>query len=166
MKISSEILTASKIIGEKRTIEYYAKAGFDAWDFSMFSMCRYDKINACLLENEHPLAGNEYIKFARELKKVGLDNGIICNQAHAPFPSSCKDIRSYYKRAIECAKEAEAEIIVIHPDNRKGPEENAVMFNEILPFAKECKVKLAIWKYDLYIYLMGVYWQFKYNNIL
>lgn len=30
MKISTEIASASKIIGEEKAIEYYAKAGFDA----------------------------------------------------------------------------------------------------------------------------------------
>ena len=42
MKISTEIGSASKIVGEEKAIEYYAKAGFDAWDFSMFQMCGYD----------------------------------------------------------------------------------------------------------------------------
>lgn len=42
MKISTEINSAAKIIGEKKAVELIAKAGFDAWDFSMFSMCKYD----------------------------------------------------------------------------------------------------------------------------
>ena len=42
MKISTEIGSASKIVGEKKAVELVAKAGFDAWDFSMFNMCRYD----------------------------------------------------------------------------------------------------------------------------
>ena len=88
MKISTEIASAAQIIGEEKAIEYYAKAGFDAWDFSMFSMCRYDWANKSLLMNEHPLAGGNYLKFARKLKQVGIDNGIVCNQSHAPFPSS------------------------------------------------------------------------------
>ena len=33
MKISTEINSAAKIVGEERAIEYYARAGFDAWDF-------------------------------------------------------------------------------------------------------------------------------------
>ena len=45
MKISTEIASAAKIIGEEKAIEYYAKAGFDAWDFSMFNMCKYDRDN-------------------------------------------------------------------------------------------------------------------------
>ena len=42
MKISTEIGSAAHLIGEERAIESLAKAGFDAWDFSMFDMCRYD----------------------------------------------------------------------------------------------------------------------------
>ena len=45
MKISTEIGSAAAIIGEEKAIELYAKAGFDAWDFSMFAMCRYDWAN-------------------------------------------------------------------------------------------------------------------------
>jgi len=151
MKISTEIASASKIIGEEKAIEYCAKAGFDAWDFSMFSMCKYDWGNGCLLDNNHPLAGNEYLKFARRLKQVGIDNGIICNQSHAPIPTSCAQIRSYYKRAIECTAEAGGEICVIHPDNNKSPEENAQIYLELLPFAKDYNVKIAtenMWNWD------------------
>lgn len=143
MKISSEIGSAARIVGEEKTIELYAKAGFDAWDFSMCSMCTYDWDNNTFLINEHPLTGVHYLKFARRLKKIGNDNGIICNQSHAPFPSCCEEIRSYYKRAIECTAEAGGEICVIHPDNDKSPEENGEMYLELLPFAKEHNIKIA-----------------------
>ena len=143
MKISTEIASASKIIGEEKAIEYYAKAGFDAWDFSMFSMCKYDWENDVLLKNDHPLAGTDYLKFARNLRQVGLDNGIICNQSHAPFPTRCAQIRSYYKRAIECTAEAGGKICIIHPDNNKSAEENAEIYLELLPFAKEHDIKIA-----------------------
>ena len=151
MKISTEIHSAARIIGEEKTIEYLAKAGFNAWDFSMFSMCRYDWGTRTLLENSHPLAGNEYLRFSRNLKRIGLDNGIVCNQSHAPFPPSCKEIRSYYKRAIECTAEAGGEICIIHPDNTKSPEENAEIYLALLPFAKGHGVKIAtenMWNWD------------------
>lgn len=151
MKISTEIASAAKIIGEEKAIEYYAKAGFDAWDFSMFAMCNYDGDNKCLLENDHPLSRGNYLEFARKLKQVGLDNGIVCNQSHAPFPTSCAEIRSYYKRAIECTAEAGGEICIIHPDNNKTADENSEMFLELLPFAKGCNVKIAtenMWNWD------------------
>ena len=150
-KISTEIHSVSQIVGEERGVELVAKAGFDAWDFSMFSMCKYDWERKIVLENDHPLAGEGYLKFARRLKQIGLDNGIICNQSHAPFPTCCKEIRSYLKRAIECTAEAGGEICVIHPDNDKSAQENAQMYLELLPFAKECGVKIAtenMWNWD------------------
>ena len=143
MKISTEIGSAAKIIGEEKAIEYIAKAGFDAWDFSMFEMCRYDWSTRSVIESGHPLSSDNYLAFARKLKKVGEDNGIICNQSHAPFPSSVPEIRSHLKRAIECTAEAGGKICIIHPDNNKSAVENAEMFNELLPFAKECGVKIA-----------------------
>ncbi len=151
MKTSTEIASTARIVGEEKALELIAKAGFDAWDFSMFSMCRYDWENKCILENDHPLAGTNYLSFARNLKKIGLDNGIVCNQSHAPFPSYCADIRSYLKRAIECTAEAGGEICIIHPNNHKSAQENAKMYFELLPFAKQCGVKIAtenMWSWD------------------
>lgn len=151
MKISTEIDSVAMVIGEEKTIEYLAKAGFDAWDFSMFRMCEYDWKTKKLLPSSHPLAGENYLAFARKLKQIGLDNGIVCNQSHAPFPTACKEIQSYFKRAIECTAEAGGEICIIHPDNDKSAEENAEIYNELLPFAKQCKVKIAtenMWNWD------------------
>lgn len=143
MKTSTEINSAAAKLGEEKAVEYIAKAGFDAWDFSMFAMCKYDWGKGALLENNHPLASNNYLAFARKLKQIGLDNGIVCNQSHAPFPSSCPEIRSYFKRAIECTAEAGGKICIIHPDNNKSAQENAEMYMELLPFAKSCGVKIA-----------------------
>ena len=42
MKISTEIASASRIIGEEKSVELIVKAGFDTWDFSMSAMCKYD----------------------------------------------------------------------------------------------------------------------------
>lgn len=151
MKISTEIASAANLIGEERAVELYAKAGFDAWDFSMFSMVKYDGKIKAVLPNDHPLADGDCLKFARRLKQIGLDNGIHCNQSHAPFPVRIPEIRSALKRAIECTAEAGGSICVIHPDNNKSPEENAEMYFELLPFAKEHGVKIAtenMWNWD------------------
>lgn len=151
MKTSTEICSAARKIGEEKAVELIAKAGFDAWDFSMFDMCRYDWDKNLLLPNSHPLAGDNYLAFARKLRQIGLDNGIVCNQSHAPFPTRCAAIRSYYKRAIECTAEAGGEICIIHPDNNKSAEENAEMYAGLLPFARDCGVKIAtenMWNWD------------------
>ena len=117
----------------------------------MLAMCKYDKGTKSLLKNDHPLARNDYLSFARRLKQIGLDNGIVCNQSHAPFPTYCPEIRSYLKRAIECTAEAGGKICVIHPDNNKDAQENAEMYLELIPFAKEYGVKIAtenMWNWD------------------
>lgn len=144
MKISTEIGSAAKIIGDERAVEAVAKAGFDAWDFSMSdSFCKYDWKTKSVLESGHPLSGKDYLKYARKLKQIGLDNGIVCNQSHAPFPTVIPEIRSYLKRALECTAEAGGGICIIHPGNNLSAEENAEMYLELLPFAKGCGVKIA-----------------------
>lgn len=130
MKTSTEIHSIALHVGEEKAIEYVAKAGFDAWDFSMFEMCAYNWQTKQLMGNTHPLAGENYLAFARRLKQIGLDNGIVCNQSHAPFPSSSREIQSYLKRAIECTAEAGGKICIVHPDNDKSPEENAEMYEK------------------------------------
>lgn len=106
-------------------------------------MCRYDWKTQRVLENSHPLSGESYLSFARKLKRAGADNGIVRNQSHAQFPSSRQGIRLYFKRAIGYAAEAGGQICIIHPDNNKSPEENAEMYFELLPFAKEHGIKIA-----------------------
>lgn len=143
MKISTEIHSAAKRIGEEKTVELVAKAGFDAFDLSMFEMARFDWDKRCLKPNMHPFAKDNYLAFARKLRQIGLDNGIVCNQSHAPFPTYVPEICSYMKRAIECTAEAGGNICIIHPMNSKSPERNAEMYFELLPFAKEHGVKIA-----------------------
>ncbi|MBE6554604.1 MAG: sugar phosphate isomerase/epimerase [Ruminococcaceae bacterium] len=150
-KTSTEISSIARIVGEEKAVEYVAKAGFDAWDFSMFAMAKYDWGNNRVIPTGHPLTGQNYLSFARRLKQVGLDNGIECNQSHAPFPVICPEIRGLLKRAIECTAEAGGKICIIHPDNNKSAEENAEMYFELLPFAKEHGVKIAtenMWNWD------------------
>lgn len=143
MKTSTEINSIARIIGAEKAVEQVAKAGFDAWDFSMFRMVSKDKANKVLMENPHPLGGKNYLAYARELKKIGLDNGIHCNQSHAPFPSDFPGMEPYLFRAIECTAEAGGKICVIHPCNNLSAEENAEMYRKLIPFADGCGVKIA-----------------------
>ncbi len=143
MRISTEINSAAQHIGEEKAVELIAKAGFDAFDLSMFEMARYDWDKKCIKPNNNPFANSNYLAFARKLKQIGLDNGIVCNQSHAPFPTYVPEIRSFMKRAIECTAEAGGKICIIHPVNNDTPEKNAEMYFELLPFAKEHGVKIA-----------------------
>ncbi len=151
MKISTEIGSAAAIVGEEKTLEYLGKAGFDAWDFSMFAMCRPDYGARIALPSDHPLSGPGYLAYARKLKQVGLDNGLVCSQSHAPFPTGYVNMETYLKRAIECTAEAGGNICVIHPMNDASARENARMYHKLLPFAKDCGVIIAaenMWNWD------------------
>jgi len=151
MMTSTEIGSAAKLVGEEKAVELVAKAGFDAWDFSMFAMVRYDWDRHCLLDNDHPLTQPDYLKFARKLRQIGEDNGIHCNQSHAPFPNTHPGVRSYMKRAIECTAEAGGKMVIIHPNNDATPEENAAFYLELLPFAKDHGIMIAtenMWNWD------------------
>lgn len=150
LKISTEINSTAAHIGAEKAVEAIAKAGFDHWDFSMFAMCKHDIWNGIVEKTTHPLSGPDYLKFARTLKKIGLDNGITCNQSHAPFPCTVA-ILDYLKRAIECTAEAGGTYCIIHPWNYYTPEQNAQMYFELLPFAKEHNIKIAtenMWCWD------------------
>ena len=151
MKISTEIASLASLVGEERAVELIAKAGFDAWDFSLFDMAVYDRNTKTAIYTDHPLSSGDYVAFSKRLRQIGLDNGIVCNQSHAPFPVKCPGIRDMLKRAIECTAIAGGEICIIHPDNNKSAEENAEMYFELLPFAKDHGVKIAtenMWNWD------------------
>ena len=150
MKISTEIYSTARVVGEQKAVELIGKAGFDAWDFSLFEMARWDWANKRIMDTPHPLKSADYLKFARELKSIGEAYGMVCNQSHAPFPSDKMPIDTL-KRAIECTAEAGGEICIIHPDNIADVNTNAEFYGKLLPFAKECGVKIAtenMWCWD------------------
>lgn len=151
MKTSTELRSAADLVGERKAIELIAKAGFDGWDFSLYELCKYSKKLGGVPESDHPLAGAQYLRFVRELRRIGEDHGIVCNQSHAPVPTYAAPVREHLKRAIECTAEAGGEVCVIHPGNDYSVERNAEIYRELLPFAKEHGVILAtenMWNWD------------------
>lgn len=149
MKTSTEIASIANLVGNHKAVELCGKAGFDAWDFSMFDM---HKMMRLPIPGRGKLNSAKYLRLARELKAIGLDNGIVCNQSHAPFPVRLPEVRSVLRLAIECTAEAGGEICIIHPDNNKSAEKNAELFLELLPFARECSVKIAaenMWNWNV-----------------
>lgn len=151
MKTSTEIASAARNVGYEKAVELVAKAGFDAWDLSMFDMVRINGSLASAEPGDSPLCSDGYASYVERLKRIGIDNGIICNQAHAPFPSAFKNMEKYLLRALECTAIAGGKICVIHPDNDRTAAANAIMYERLLPFAHECGVKIAVenmWNWD------------------
>ena len=150
--VSTEICSSAKRVGEEKAIELIAIAGFDAWDFSMMSNVvnfDWDTRESSFLN--HPLNGSGCLRFARKLKKISDDNGIFCNQSHAPFPIFDSKIKDYIKKSLELTAVVGGKICVIHPDTNKSLAENAEIFSELLPFAKLMGIKIAtenMWDWD------------------
>ena len=65
----------------RKRIEIIKNAGFDAYDISLFG----------LKDDEGFEFNDNYSKVARDLRSYADEIGIVCNQAHAPFPSSYGD---------------------------------------------------------------------------
>lgn len=149
LKTSTEIASIANIAGELKAVEMVAQAGFDAYDLSLFEMARYD--GKQVVRKGHPLQSKAALQYVRQIKQVAQDNGLICNQSHAPYPVYCPEIRALLKTAVEFTAEAGGKICVIHPDNYRPIEENVEMYLELLPFAKSCGVKIAaenIWNWQ------------------
>ena len=72
MKTSTEINSASLIVGEKKAVQYVAQAGFDAWDFSLIDMCKYDWGKKILLENKVI-----YLNKANKVKNQIKENNLL-----------------------------------------------------------------------------------------
>ena len=142
MKTSTETGSIAQYVGEEKAVELIGKAGFDAWDFSMMDMAVYDWETNKIKDVPHPLNQSQYLKFVRELKKIGEAYGMVCNQSHAPFPSDRMPM-DVLKRCIECTAEAGGRICVIHPIALESAEVNTEFYQSILPFAKAHDVKIA-----------------------
>lgn len=150
-KISSEIHSLAKRVGEERAIRMLAAAGFEYYDFSLFSMAPVNWKEKRVEMGEHPLQGEHWREYCEGLRRVADECGIKCNQSHAPFPSSAAGMFSYLERSIEATAIAGGRICVIHPDNNSTPEENAEMYRRLLPTAHQYGVKIAtenMWNWD------------------
>ena len=143
LRLSTETGSAARLVGDCRAIEYIKRAGFDAYDFTMLEMAKYDKKRGCAIDTGHPLSTVEYLSYARELRRIADDLGIVCNQTHAPHPTSAPNIRDSLVRALEVSAVLGAGICVIHPQNNESAEENARLFSSLLPYAREYGVRIA-----------------------
>jgi len=75
MKLSTTTGMAGKRFGYEEAIKLIAQTGFDAYDMDMSE----------LQFSDSPLSCSDYVAYLKHLKAVADENGIICNQAHAPF---------------------------------------------------------------------------------
>ena len=152
MIISTQTAVLSGEFGDKEAIKIIAEAGFDAFDYSFSDWDLYE-----LKEKEKELLSGDFIGYAKELRKFADDCGIICNQAHAPFPSSRgtdedEEIFEYITRSMEFAATLGAKVIVVHPKQHiyhlDNVEElfwiNVEFYKSLAPYCEKFGIKVAI----------------------
>lgn len=134
-------------------LKVFARAGYDALDYSMFAMTNDDCfLNHCDIE-----------AFARELRGKAEALGLSFNQAHAPFPCWRNGDEGYNKKmperlaaSIRIAGILGAKAIVVHPIAyiKPGDEQKAFnfeLYNSLKQVALDYGTKIALenmWGYD------------------
>lgn len=132
MRISTETGSIAHHVGTENAVRIIGEAGFDAFDLTLFDLGKPGDL----------LFGDDCLAMARRIKKIGLECGIVCNQTHAPFPSTVETI-PVLQQAIRCTAEAGGEICVIHPISYGPTEESVELYRALLPTARECGVKIS-----------------------
>lgn len=146
MLLSTTTSLMSRYRSLEETVNVIKNAGFDAYDLTF-----------CSLPDDHYLYGDDRMEGAKKLKAEADRIGIVCNQAHAPFPTSTGDdekdeeIFTLVVRSMEVAAYLGAKIIVVHPKQHLNYLENAEelfelnmeFYRRLLPYAKEYGIKIA-----------------------
>lgn len=141
--------------GDKKAVEMIKNAGFDAVDYSMFSMGT----------GNSPMDKDDYKSYAKDLREYAESIGISFVQGHAPFPGYDAQRPEYTEktlpmvfRAVEVAGILGIEKLVVHPisptqipADAELKDFNMKHYRALLPLAKAGNVKLCLenmWGWD------------------
>ncbi len=156
MRLSTTLDNIYSKIGYENSIKLLKEVGFDAFDMPFFGMA-YDK--------KHPMNGDNYLEFAKEIRSYADKYGLPCNQAHAPFGSSNGDPEfDKYRfdqlvRSMEGASVMGADVIVIHPKQHlkyslhaeELKQMNIEFYKSLVPYCEKFGIKVAVenmWQYE------------------
>ncbi len=135
-------------LSDREAIRIIKEAGFDAYDMSLCEMM-YNPNNI--------FNTDKYLEEAKSIREYADSLGIPCNQAHAPYHSSCGDPEKDEKtfnmivRAMEIAATLGAKIIVVHPKQHltyaDNIEElfklNVEFYTRLIPYCEKFGIKVA-----------------------
>ena len=144
MKLSVELYSVAKKVGDYKAIELIRQAGFDAIDFSYY----YER------ECEEIL-GENYREYAKAIREQLDLAGLSCNQAHAPFSfhyGMNMDVseEKYLNivRSLESASVLGAENIVVHsvsvPDGVDFEAYNIEYYKSFIPYCEAFNIHVAV----------------------
>lgn len=155
MLLSATFSRLLSFCSHSEAIDLLQRAGFDAYDMPLFDLRKPDS----------RFAQDDYREFARSLRNYSDSRNIVCNQAHAPFPSSTGDpeedaqIFQNIVRSMEIASILGAKCIVVHPCQHlkysDHPEElkeiNFQFYSRLIPYCEQFQIKVAIenmWQFE------------------
>ena len=148
MLLSTQTQRLQNTFGYEKAIEILAGAGYDAFDLSLFNP---------LNEND-PLYKEGFCEYAKKLREYADSLGIVCNQAHAPFPSSTSDraqdkpIFDSIVHSMEIAAILGAKYIIVHPKQHLPYRENAAelkkinmeFYKSLIPYCEKFDINIAV----------------------
>ena len=155
MLVSTSTGKIASVYGDKEAIRLIKEAGFTAYDFelgNLFSSSRESCLNR--------LSG-DYVSLAKELRAFADSIGIVCNQAHAPFPTSLEkrfadvitkeEIFEIIIKSMEFASILGAKCIVVHPNQELWYpehidelfENNVKFYKSLIPYCEKYGIKVA-----------------------
>ena len=148
MLLSTQTQALQGKFGYEGAVRMLARAGYDAYDMSLFHP----------LSADDPLYGEGYVEYAEELKRISKEAGIVCNQAHAPFPSSTgeqaqdKKIFDSIVHAMHIASILGAKCIIVHPKQHLPYRENAEelkrinyeFYKSLIPYCEKYDINVAV----------------------
>lgn len=147
MLVSTQTQVLGTGYGDAKAIQMLHEAGFPAYDFTMQKMLSK--------EPDEPLNADNYVEYAKGLRALADELGMVCNQAHAPFTTGKKDQREIFDkivRSMEVASILGAEIIVVHPIQHLPYDENVEelyqmnmeFYKSLIPYCEKFQIKVAL----------------------
>lgn len=155
MRLVTETGSLEESFSDEDCVRILAGAGFDAMDWSFFSM----------LSGKTVWCGDSWKEHALRVRETAKECKIGFSQSHAPFPSSKgeepfdTEIYGRILRSMEAAAFLGAKHIVVHPrqhlDYAKNRarlwEENVAFYRSLIPYCEEYGIRVCMenmWQYD------------------
>lgn len=149
MILATEHGKLSQLVGDEKAFAMIKKAGFDGVDLSLYSAPK----------GVESRLDDTYLEQAKETKRLLHENGLICNQAHAPFDIFMYDMKLDCSeptflatvRSMEYAAIVGAKHIVVHgikvpskAGSSESMEYNYKFYKALEPYAKQFGIRIAI----------------------
>ena len=144
MKLVTNTGSLAARFGHLDAIDMIKNAGFDGFDISMDPA-------------SNPIFTDDYLAYAKAVKKRADERDIPCLQAHSPFARLVSEedvarVLTLHRRSLEICHELECPIVVVHPGNDFTAEQNFErLYAPLLPLAEHYGVRMAtenMWNWD------------------